>query len=141
MKLAAVSILTAYKQTAAQGLPVMEAARDSARNDSEKVNISLALLSGYANLDEYDKALAVAADLARQYPESERAFFAQTFNLRALGRVEEADRLAAERLKRTPGDVAAMRVLVWNATASGDYVKAHALDQDIVDDGKPSPMI
>jgi tetratricopeptide (TPR) repeat protein len=85
---------------------------------------------------EYDKALAVAEDLARQYPESERAFLAQTFNLRALGRFEAADRLAAERMKRIPGDVAAMRVLVWNATAGGDYVKAHALDQNIIDDGK-----
>jgi tetratricopeptide (TPR) repeat protein len=136
MKLAAASILTAYKQTAAQGLPMMEAAMESAHSDAEKVNISLALLSGYANLNEYDKALAVAADLARQYPESERAFFAQTFNLRALGRFEEVDRLAAERLKRIPGDVAALRVLVWSPTASGDYGRAHVLAQNIIDEGK-----
>ncbi|MBZ5598777.1 MAG: DUF3857 domain-containing protein [Acidobacteriia bacterium] len=136
MKLAAASILITNKQTAPQGLTVLEAARGSARNDAEKLNISLALLSGYANLDEYDEDLAVAADLARQYPESERAFFAQTFNLRALGRFEEADKLAAERLNRIPSDVAAMRVLVWNAIIRGDYVKAHDLAQNILDEGK-----
>jgi transglutaminase-like putative cysteine protease/tetratricopeptide (TPR) repeat protein len=136
MKVAAASILTWYKQTAPQGLAILEPAKDSARNDAEKVNILLAVLNGYSNLDEYDKALAVAADLARQYPESERAFLAQTFNLRALGRSEEADGLAAERLKRIPGDPVAMRVLVYNATTRGDYGKAHALAQNIIDEGK-----
>ena len=59
MKLAAASILTHYKQTAPQGLAIVEAAKNSARNDAEKVSISLALLTGYGSLDEHDKALAV----------------------------------------------------------------------------------
>jgi tetratricopeptide (TPR) repeat protein len=139
MKLAAASILTGDKQTAAQGLPVMEAARESARNDAEKVNILLALLSGYNSLDEHDKAFAVAAELEKRYPESERAFLTQSFHLRALRRFEEADRLADDRLKRIPGDLAAMRVLVWSATDRGDYVKAHALAQNIIDESKAEP--
>jgi tetratricopeptide (TPR) repeat protein len=136
MKLAAASILTADKQTAAQGLAILEPARDSARNDAEKLNIVLALVSGHNILNEYDNALVLCADLARQYPDSEMAFFNQSFDLRALGRFEEADRLAAERLKRIPGDIAAMRVLVWSAAARGDYLKAHALAQNIIDEGK-----
>jgi len=135
MKLAAASILAGHKQTAPQGLTVLEAARDSARNDAEKLNISLALLSGYDRLDEYDKALTVAAELAREYPESERMFYNQSFDLRALGRSEEADTLAAARLKRIPDDLAAMRVLVYDATARGDYGRAHALAHDILDKG------
>jgi tetratricopeptide (TPR) repeat protein len=136
MKLAAASIVAGYKQTAPQGLTVLEAARDSARTDAEKLNISLALLSGYDRLDEYDKALTVAAELAREYPESERMFYNQSFDLRALGRSEEADTLAAARLKRIPDDPAAMRVLVYDATARGDYGRAHALAHDILDKGK-----
>jgi transglutaminase-like putative cysteine protease/predicted Zn-dependent protease len=136
MRLAAASIVTAYKQTASLGLPVMEAARESARNDAEKVNISLALLTGYNSLNKYDKALAVCSDLAKQYPESERLFLNQSFDLRALDRFDEADRLAADRLKRISGDVAAMRTLVYNASARGDYVKAHTLAQNIIDEGK-----
>ncbi len=140
MKLAAASILTAYKQTAVQGLDILETARNSGRNDAEKVNISLALLDGYNNLNEYDKALAVCADLARQYPESERIFFNQSHDLRALGRFEEGDRLAADRLKRIPGDLAAMEVLVMIADARRDYAKAHALGQNIIDEGKAGPL-
>ncbi len=140
MKLAAASILTESKSTAAQGLAILETARNSARNDAEKVNIALALFYGYSKLDEYDKALAVCADLARQYPESERMFLGQSFDLRALGRFEDADRLAAERLKRIPGDLAAMRALVYNATVSGDHVKAHALGQDIATSGRAEPQ-
>ena len=140
MKLAAASILTESKSTAAQGLAILETARNSARNDAEKVNIALALFYGYSKLDEYDKALAVCSDLARQYPESERMFLGQSFDLRALGRFEEADRLAAERLKRIPGDLAAMRALVYNATVSGDHIKAHALGQDIATSGRAEPQ-
>ncbi len=136
MKLAAASILAAYKQTAPQGLAVLEPAASSARNDTEKLNIALALLPGYARLDQYDKILAVDADLARQYPESERVFLSQSFNLRALGRFEEADRLSTDRLKRIPGDLVAMQALVWSAITRGDYAKAHARDQDIIDEGK-----
>ncbi len=140
MKVAAALILSAYKQTAPQGLAILEAAKDSARNDAEKVNILIALLNGYASLDEYDKALAVCADLARQYPESDRAFFSQAFNLRAMGRFEEANKLADDRLKRFPGDLAGMRALVWSATARGDYAKAHALGQNVLDEGKAEPQ-
>jgi tetratricopeptide (TPR) repeat protein/transglutaminase-like putative cysteine protease len=140
MKLAAASILTLSKPTALQGLSILETAKSSARDDAERVNISLALLDGYASLDAYDKALAIAFDLARQYPESDRMFLIQSIDLRALGRVEEADRLAAERLKRIPSDLAAMRALVYNATVSGDHVKAHALGQNIAASGKAEPQ-
>ena len=140
MKLAAASILTAYKQTAPQGIAVLEPARELARNDAEKVDVLLALYYGYSVLDEYDKALVVGAELGKQYPESERMFFSQSFDLRALKRFDEADRLAAERLKRIPGDLAAMRVLVSNAEGREDYAKAHVLAQNIVDEGKAEPQ-
>jgi transglutaminase-like putative cysteine protease/Flp pilus assembly protein TadD len=136
MKLAAASILTRSKQTAPQGLTILETARDSARNNAENVNILLALLGGYQNLDKYDKALAVAAELARQNPESERIFYNQSYYLRALDRFEEADRLAADRIKRIPSDLAAMRALALSAAARDDYVNAHALAQNISVEGK-----
>jgi tetratricopeptide (TPR) repeat protein len=43
-------------------------------------------------------------------------------------------------MKRIPGDLAAMRVLVYNATGRGDYAKAHALAQNIIDEGKAEPQ-
>jgi transglutaminase-like putative cysteine protease/tetratricopeptide (TPR) repeat protein len=136
MKLAAAAILTESKETAAQGLSVLERAKDSASNEAEKTNIALSLVTGYNNLDRYDMALAVCADLAQQYPESRRVFLSQSFDLRALGRFEEADRLAEDRLRRISGDVDAMRALVWSATTREDYPKAHSLDQRILAEGK-----
>jgi Flp pilus assembly protein TadD len=139
MKLAAASILIANEPTAAQGLVILEVARDSAPGVTEKENILLALLGGHLVLDQYEKALAVSADLAKQYPESRRAFLAQSFNLRALGRFDEADALATDRLKGTPGDLDAMRALAYTATDRGDYIKTHALNQNIIDEGKAQP--
>ncbi len=140
MKLAAASILTGTKETTARGLTILEGARDSASNEAEKLNIALALLTGYNSLDEYDKALAVCTDLAKQYPESRRVFLNQSFDLRALGRFEEADRLAEDRLQRISGDIEAMRALVWSATTREDYVKAHTLAQKIFAEGKAEPQ-
>jgi tetratricopeptide (TPR) repeat protein len=140
MKLAAAAILAVWKHTAAQGVAILEAGRDSANSDAERLPILLALQTGYYNLDEYQKGLAVCADLVKQHPESLRVFVNESLALQALGRFEEADILAAERLKRIPGDLSAMRALVWSATARGDYVNAHARDKNIVDEGKDEPQ-
>ena len=139
-KLAAAAILALSKQTAEQGLAILETAGSSARNDAEKLNIRLALLTGYNSLDKYDKALAVCSELAKQYPESERIFYNQSFALRALNRFDEADLLAAERLQRIPGDLAAMRAQVYIASGRSDYSKARTLAQKILDEGKAEPQ-
>ena len=102
MKLAAASILTGDTQTSPQGLAIMEVALNSTRSDAEKVNIRLAMIQGYGILEEYDKVLAAVDDLAKQYPESERIFLDQTFDLEALGRFEEVDKIADERLTSHP---------------------------------------
>jgi tetratricopeptide (TPR) repeat protein len=139
MKVAAALILAVYNQTQAKGFAILETAANSTRNDADKVNILLCLLYRYRDGDEYDKALAVGKELAKQYPESELLFSTLSFLLRSSGRFDEADALAGERLKGMPDDLAAMRALVYNATARGDYAKAYGLAQNIVDEGKAEP--
>jgi tetratricopeptide (TPR) repeat protein/transglutaminase-like putative cysteine protease len=139
MKLAAASILAADHQAATQSLAILEAARDSTASVAEKQNILLALFNAYTLVDEYDKAVRADEDLARQYPESELLFINQSYNLRALGRFEEADNLASERLKRIPGDIVAMGALAHNAMSRKDYMKAHDLSKKIIDQGKAEP--
>ena len=136
MKLAAAAILVQTKQTAQQGVGILEAAKDSAKSDVDKLNIALALIAGYSSLDEYDKTLAVLSELAKQYPESKSMFEGQSFALRGLGRYPEADQLAQDRLKRMPDDIDAMRALVLNAVVREDYVLAHDLSLKIVKAGK-----
>lgn len=140
MKLAAAAILVKYNETAAQGVTILEGARDSARNDTEKLNILLALQLGYDRLEAFDKALAICEGLAKQYPESSREFLIQGYVLEVLGRFDEADRLANDRLKRIPSDADAMSALVSIAVNRGDYIKAHALDRNILDEGAAKPM-
>jgi transglutaminase-like putative cysteine protease/Flp pilus assembly protein TadD len=139
MRLAAASLLVHSKGSAPQGLLILEAEKESARNEAERTNILLALLEGYSTLEQHENSLSVATELAKQYPESERMFSIQVYDLRALGRWQEADLLANERLKRIPGDIASLRALVSNAISHSDYAKAHALAQNIIDEGKAEP--
>jgi tetratricopeptide (TPR) repeat protein len=74
--------------------------------------------------------------LAKQYPESKYVFNSESFALRALGRFDEANDLAQQRLKRLPDDLDAMQALVHNAVAREDYRAAHDQTQKLVDAGK-----
>src|SRR5579859_5864248 len=140
IRMAAAAILVETKPTAQQGVSILEAVRDSAKSDADKLNISLALLSGYMQLEQHEKLLAVASELAKQYPESKRAFVDRSYALRALGRYPEADQLSQERLKRMPDDIDAMRALAANAIAREDYALVHDLAQKIVIAGKAEAM-
>jgi len=137
MKMAAATLLTRFEVTAQKGIQVLdEALNSSSLTDTQKLNIQIARFEGYSFLTRYAEALLAAEGLAREFPESDRAFLGRTFNLRALGRIEESDRIATERLKLMPGDRLATRALAYNATARGDYAKAHALDHELFDKGK-----
>ena len=136
VKLAAAAILIHFKPTAARGIPVLEAALNSGPDEATQVSIKMGLVEGYEKLEEHAKAVTLTSALAAQYPQSSVAFVSQATVLRALGRFEEADGIANERLKRMPGDLDAMHVLVMNATGQEDYGKAQALTQKIVDAGQ-----
>ena len=140
MKATAATILAFYKSTAPTGIPILEASASSAPSDEEKINIFLALSRGYFTLDNYEKILSVVPYLAAKYPESEANFWSSTNNLRALRRFEEADNLATNRLKRIPGDLAAMRTLAFSAQDRGDYVGAQVFWQRIIDAGEAKPQ-
>jgi transglutaminase-like putative cysteine protease/Flp pilus assembly protein TadD len=136
MRLAAAALLVQYKPTAQEGMSILEEAKKSARTDTERTNINLALSDGCYFLDEYERRLAVSSEMASKYPESTRAFYIESQVLRALGRYDEAQALAQQRLKRIADDIDAIRALEWNATAQGDYRAAYKAVQRIVDAGK-----
>jgi Flp pilus assembly protein TadD/transglutaminase-like putative cysteine protease len=136
IKLAAAAMLVQTKPTAKQGLPILEEARRSANSDSDKTNLDLALLAGYGNAEDYEKLLSVSTGLAKEYPESKQVFNSECFALRAVGRFDEANDLAQQRLKRLPDDVDAMQALVRNAIAREDYRASHDLTQKIINAGK-----
>lgn len=140
MKIAAAAILVGQKETAPQGIALLEAAKASSTSEIEKANISLAIMSGYMFLDNYEKSLAAGRELAALHPESSRVFWAEVAGLVALGRFREAEQLGEDRLKRIPGDIDAERSLFFTAVSRGDHVAAHALMQKLIDEGKAEPQ-
>ncbi|MGA8406275.1 MAG: DUF3857 domain-containing protein [Candidatus Acidiferrales bacterium] len=136
MKIAGAAILVQTKPTAKQGVAILEPLLASAPNDAAKLNIQLALASGYENLEAFDKLDAVTSDVAKQYPESRLLFLDRSQALRNLRRFDEADALANDRLKRLPDDVDAYVALSFLEQARDDYPAAIAFEQKIQASGK-----
>lgn len=136
MRNAAAAILVQTKPTSREGVKILEASRNEARSEAEKLNLSLALLSGYSNLEDFEKSYALASEMAKQSPESKRLFFDQEVALRALHRYAEADTLAREMAKRLPDDEDVRRAFVFTAVAREDYAAAHDLARKLVEEGK-----
>lgn len=136
MKYAAAAILGQTKDTARDAVKILEAGRSAAKDDAEKLNLGVALLSAYHNLEEYQKLDALATELAKQFPESKRLFFDNEIALRALGRFAEADALAQEMTNRLPNDTDVKRAFIYTAAAREDYARAHELGRQLIDAGK-----
>jgi Flp pilus assembly protein TadD len=132
MKLAAAGILVQTEPTAKEGVALFEAAQGHVTGDAAKLNVALGLAEGYDVLRQFDKLLVVASELAKQYPDSRRAFLMQSSALRGLGRYAEADQLAQDRLKRLADDLDGMRALVRSATAREDYRLAYERTEEVV---------
>lgn len=140
MKVAAAAILSSHYATVSTGVAILENALKAPGSDAERANIMLVLAHSYDLLENYEKSFAVRTALAKQHPESESLFGYQGFNLRALRRFDEADALAEDRLKRIPGDLEALRSLARSAAAQGDYRKAQAWWEKIIDSGQSDPQ-
>ncbi len=136
MKNAAAAILAQTKETAQDAVGILESARSAAKNETDKLNVSVALLSAYNHLEEYGKLHAMATELAKQNPESKRLFFEDEVALRGLGRFADADARAQEMAKRLPDDPDVARAFIYTAVAHEDYVSAHTLGQKLASAGK-----
>lgn len=135
MKLAAAALLVQTRPTAAQGVAILEPALAAAKTDTEKTNVQLALLNGYAHEDNFEKMLAVARDLEKQHPESKSIFEEDSFALRMVDKSAEADALADAWTKQMPDDLEGLRQKSINALSRKDFDAAHALAVKVVDSG------
>jgi len=136
MKLAAAALLAQTKQTAGEGLRLLQALQADVRDDAEKLNISLALLDGYAVLSKYEKANELASALAKEHPDSKRLFLDQVFSLRKLGRYADADRLATNWMAKQPDDLTGSRALMVNAVQRENYGLARTLAKNILESSR-----
>ena len=136
MKLAAAALLAESAETAQDAVGILEPAFNTSTIETEKLNLSLALLDAYRNQDAHEKTLKIASELAKQYPESKRLFFAREIALRGVGRFAEADALAQELSKRLPDDLDITRAFTFTAVAQEDYARVHELNQKLIGSGK-----
>jgi tetratricopeptide (TPR) repeat protein len=136
MRIAAAAILAQTKETARDGLVILEPARAAAKSEEEKLNLEVALLGAYRNLEEYEKLHALAVELTKQHPQSKRIFLDDEIALRGLGRFADADALAQEMAKRLPDDADVQRAFIYTAVAHEDYPTAHDLGLKMIAAGK-----
>jgi tetratricopeptide (TPR) repeat protein len=134
MQVAAAAILANSEHTAAQGVEILEKAAP------ETTEIDLALLAGYAHVENFAKVLAIGLKLNAIHPDSKTVFVAESMALRGMGRFDEANHLAQERLKALPDDLDAARALRLTATNRGDYHAAYELMHKVDESGKAEAM-
>src|SRR5205085_3814227 len=100
--------------------------------------VDLALLDAYLELKDWTKAQPIAERLARQYPDSGGAFVSWMQVLTQLGKTDEAEALAKDRLEHRPKNVDAMRSYVRIETKRGRYDEAAKWARRLVDDVTPT---
>jgi len=136
MTLAAAALMVGSRPTAAQGVRLLEAARQNATTDREKTNIEIALAQGYSELEDFTKLLEVGTDLVKNVPESKSAFLTEVEALIGLERYNDALALADERLKLLEGDTDSVQAKMRVEVSRGNYVAARAWIQKLIDQGK-----
>jgi tetratricopeptide (TPR) repeat protein len=133
---AAAAILVQTRATAEQGIAILESARKSATNETDKLNLTLGLIDGYYTLDQADGMERATAEVVPQFPESRSLLWYETWALRRLGKNKEADALAENWLKRFRDEVDGWQALVDNAVFREDYIRAHDLGLKMLKTGK-----
>ena len=136
MRVAAAALMTASLKTADRALAILEPAEAAATNEIDKVNLLIGRLAGYWRPKNYSKTLIVSSELAKMYPESNNMFYFERVCLLAMGKFQEARRLAEERLQRLPGDLEAERAQASIAEAEGDFAAARGVLIKLRDQGK-----
>lgn len=140
VELAGAAMLVQSPAFAQRAIAIFDKARASATTDAERDNIDFALLTSYEALRDHEHAVELARTLAKRAPISRRLFFAQSAHLRALGRFQEADDLARERLQAMPDDIDALRSLAASSAARHDYAEAYDRGLKVVANGNSGPM-
>ena len=119
----------ALLMTGREAVPALLAARDKA-TDEQKTWIDVALTAAYG--EDAANVAEVAGRLAAAYPQSERAFSTWTNALAKLGKVDEAEAAAKNRLATSPRSREALHALSRTAARKGDYTAAYAYERRIV---------
>lgn len=112
------AILMADQPEAAAAVPVLEEALRTVDDDRSRTAVEVALVTAYGRLGDETKLAALSARLLEREPRSALAFVGLCEALLELGRYDEVERLADERLTLLPEDAEALRFLARAAARS-----------------------
>ncbi|HKH46321.1 MAG TPA: hypothetical protein VKM72_16795, partial [Thermoanaerobaculia bacterium] len=113
----------------------LEACRDAATDPARRQALDLALCNGYRDLGRNEDAAQAAERLMAAAPASAYGFGLRVSFLLRLNREDEARRLADERLRATPGDPDALRLLAAIEDKAGHYDRRDEILRQVVDSG------
>ena len=134
----AAAMLMPSKELADKVLPILNAAREKAANDEERMRIDQALALTLVRTEDYAAALPVVQRLAQSAPDSAVGFNMLTNTLGRLDRDDEITKLANDRLARFPKDDDALRVLGGEAMNHGDYATCDKYYRQVIDELRPT---
>jgi len=138
IRAAAAALMSGKEELSEQSASVLLSLREKQPNDNARTSIDIALMNDYGQLRDWNRLLPVAEQLSKAHPDSGAAFTARALALQQLGRSDEAETLAKERLARLPKDAAAIRALADVAAKNGKYDVAMTWSRRLVDDGTPN---
>jgi len=136
MKLAAATLLSGTRPTAAQGIALLEEELQNAVGEREKNNIYIALAVGQALQNNFRGLYEACSLLLKEEPESRTAFMYTVQSLLGLKRYDEAMALVNQRMKLLDQDVDAQHMKMEIEASRGDFKTAIATAQSLVEHGR-----
>ncbi|HYN20323.1 MAG TPA: DUF3857 domain-containing protein [Thermoanaerobaculia bacterium] len=117
-------------------LPTLTACRQAASEGPRQLALDRTLLAAHLSLRQHQEAADLLRRLLQAEPDSEPFRRALVGELTRLQRWDELRQLADARLAKDADDVVAQEVLVELALRNGDFDRAEAISQRILDSGK-----
>ncbi|HEV2855253.1 MAG TPA: hypothetical protein VHC97_20835 [Thermoanaerobaculia bacterium] len=120
----------------AKTLPLLRACREAAEGEARRNALDVALAWNAFGAKRYGEMAEITRRLVAAAPGSEQAERLHVLALTSLRRWDEIRVLAESRLKRRPGDGAALRLLAQNAVVTQDFDGAEKQLRQLIGTGK-----
>lgn len=132
---AAATSLALERDETGKSVGILTAARESAKSDTERLGLEIALAEALNAQKKGAEMLPIALSLRERYPESETAFGLQLLALKHLKRYEEIAKLVDQWIARVPGEPYAYNMGAAMAGAAGDLARAVELRKKLIAQG------
>jgi len=117
-------------------LDALKQARQSAKSDMERTNLTMVLLFACAKQEKWAEMLALADDFMKAFPTSYLAFLWAEEAYTGMKRFDDLDKLVQVRMQKFPDEMDYVRSSASLATYRGDFAKSRELLKTIINKGQ-----